>query len=198
MSVAASDDLEMHQLDVKTAYLEGAIQETVCTSSSLLCLSHREEQGVSSAKALYGLKQAPRAWHKLLHEELEKLGFQALAADPSFYIWESPSRQGVSACLMWMTCSLHQSFCMSCGLVKKSIMDRFEARDLGEPSMFLNTTIVRDRANRSIKIGYKRMVLDLLEEYGLSNAKPRSMPLSTGTQLSKAQGEELGHRSVSL
>jgi len=57
--------------------------------------------------------------------------------------------------------------------------------------MFLNNTITKDRSNRTIKIGYQRMVLDLLNEYGLSEAKPRSVPLSTGIHPSKLEGEEI-------
>jgi hypothetical protein len=58
LSMAAALDLEIHQLDVKTAFLHGSIEEElymkqppgyVCSDSSLVCKLN---------KALYGLKQA--------------------------------------------------------------------------------------------------------------------------------------------
>jgi len=77
----AHHDMELHQLDIKTAFLNGQLEEEVYVEqlpgyagggAGKVCRLHR---------ALYGLKQAPRAWHKRLSEELNSLGVTAASAD---------------------------------------------------------------------------------------------------------------------
>ena len=71
LSIAAAENLEIHQLDIKTAFLNGVLEEEVWTTQP----PGYEHSGTGMAchlhKSLYGLKQAPRAWHLRLKEELE-------------------------------------------------------------------------------------------------------------------------------
>jgi Reverse transcriptase (RNA-dependent DNA polymerase) len=72
---AAREDLEVHQLDIKTAFLNGDLEEEVYVTQ--LPGFHNGDDGLVYRlnKALYGLKQAPRAWHKTLSASLRKFGF---------------------------------------------------------------------------------------------------------------------------
>jgi hypothetical protein len=89
MAVVAARNLELHQVDIKTAFLYGELDETVFIEQPegysegaagmacrVACRLH---------KAIYGLKQAPRVWHATLHAFLSDLGYAASAADPGFY-----------------------------------------------------------------------------------------------------------------
>ena len=88
--MAASQGLEVHQLDIKTAFLNGIIEEEVwiqqppghSTGDNKACHLH---------KTLYVLKQAPRAWHAKMKAELEEMGFEASTADPALFIKRSDS-----------------------------------------------------------------------------------------------------------
>lgn len=80
LSEAATQDLELCHLDIKTAFLNGELEEEVWVqqppgyqegSSGAACRLH---------KALYGLKQAPRAW-----QELEGFGFSQSEADAGLF-----------------------------------------------------------------------------------------------------------------
>ncbi|GAX85913.1 hypothetical protein CEUSTIGMA_g13329.t1 [Chlamydomonas eustigma] len=81
LSLVATEDLELQQLDVKTAFLNGVLEEEIY----MVQPPGFEEGGKNVVckleKALYGLKQAPRAWHTKLRKELELLGFTASEAD---------------------------------------------------------------------------------------------------------------------
>ncbi|CCE30820.1 uncharacterized protein CPUR_04669 [Claviceps purpurea 20.1] len=79
-AIAAALDLELHQMDVKTAYLYGLINDLVYVEQpegledglGRVCLLNR---------ALYGLKQSPRIWYETLSAYLATLGFKPLTSD---------------------------------------------------------------------------------------------------------------------
>ena len=74
--------------------------------------------------------------------------------------------------------------------IKQRLMSIFDARDLGEATFFLGMTITRDRENRTIKLAQERLTTDLLNNYGMLEAKPLSTPLSPNIKLTK-EGEPL-------
>ena len=86
LALAASQDLEIHQLDIKTAFLNGELEEDVWIQQPPGYETGGNGMACHLHKSLYGLKQAPRAWHTKLKEELESLGFSPSAADPALFI----------------------------------------------------------------------------------------------------------------
>ena len=80
-------NFEAYQMDAKSAFLNGKLEEEVYIEQSggFLLL----ENGVyvyELKKALYGLKQAPRAWFLRLDKYLEKQGYKRGATDSNLYI----------------------------------------------------------------------------------------------------------------
>lgn len=64
ISLAASMGLKVHQMDVKTTFLNGTIDEEVYIEKPLgFEVKDKETHVCRFKKALYGLKQAPRAWY---------------------------------------------------------------------------------------------------------------------------------------
>jgi hypothetical protein len=73
-------------MDVKTAFLNGLIQEEVYIEQPLGFEVHGRDSHVCRLKkALYGLKQAPRAWYSRIDAYLQQLGFEKSEADPNLY-----------------------------------------------------------------------------------------------------------------
>ena len=81
LAVVAARGLHLHQLDVKTAFLNGDLEEVIYMKQP----PGYEEGGPRTVcrlrKAIYGLRQAPRAWHAKLNSTLEGMGFRASTAD---------------------------------------------------------------------------------------------------------------------
>jgi hypothetical protein len=82
----ASMGWSLHQMDVKTTFLNGAIEEEVYIEQPQGFEVHSRDTHVCRLKkSLYGLKQAPRAWYARIDSYLMRLGFSKSHADPNLY-----------------------------------------------------------------------------------------------------------------
>src|SRR5438552_4024639 len=64
-AIAAALDLEIHQMDVKTAFLYGNVDEEIYVEQPMV-FEDRTSRVCKLNKALYGLKQSPRIWYNTL------------------------------------------------------------------------------------------------------------------------------------
>ena len=86
ISLTASMGWSLHQMDVKTTFLNGVIEEEVYIEKPQGFEVHPKETHVCRLKkALYGLKQDPRAWYAHIDSYLKRLGFSKSHADPNLY-----------------------------------------------------------------------------------------------------------------
>ncbi|GKG08380.1 transposable element, partial [Tanacetum coccineum] len=67
LSLVAHHDLELEQLDVKTTFLHGDLEEEIYMSQPEgFAVQGKEDYVCKLQKSLYGLKQSPRQWYKRL------------------------------------------------------------------------------------------------------------------------------------
>ena len=77
---------KIHQMDVKTAFLNGVVEEEAYVEQPLGFETHDRESHVCILKkSLYGLKQAPRTWYSRIDNFLSSLGFTNIKADSNLY-----------------------------------------------------------------------------------------------------------------
>jgi hypothetical protein len=73
-------------MDVKTTFLNGAIEEEVYIEQPQGFEVHsRDTHMCRLNKYLYGLKQSPRAWYARMESYLTRLGFSKIHSDPNLY-----------------------------------------------------------------------------------------------------------------
>ncbi|GAQ93627.1 hypothetical protein KFL_017300010 [Klebsormidium nitens] len=75
--------------------------------------------------------------------------------------------------------------------VKAHLAEKFDVRNLGEATYFLEMELTRDREARTLKLTQKKLTGELVGRYGLADARARSVPLGTGDKLTKEGGGEL-------
>ena len=192
-AVVAARDLELHQVDIKTAFLYGELDEMVFIEQPegyaegdagmacrVACRLH---------KAIYGLKQAPRVWHATLHAFLTDLGYAASAADPGFYTSLIDDERVYI--LAYVDDLLISSASMEAiDYFKTKVFERFKARDLGEAELYLGIKIQRDRGSRVLMLSQGLMAEELVAKYGLTDGKTKTTPLTPATKLSN-EGDPL-------
>ena len=86
IALAAKMKWKLHQMDVKTTFLNGVIEEEVYIEQPQgFEVEDRKSHVCRLKKALYGLKQAPRAWYGHIDSFLTSLGFTKSKADSNIY-----------------------------------------------------------------------------------------------------------------
>ena len=179
LGMAATQDWEIDQLDVKTAFLNGELDEEIYMKPP----PGFEQDGRvwKLNRAIYGLKQAASAWHKKLQKALSGEHFRISDADPCLYIYGPPDDRvytivHVDDCLIFGKAPAVQK-------VKTIIASLFEVTDIGPATYFLGLQISREREMHMLCLGQRKYTEDVLSRFGMSTCKPRLSPLETNCQL---------------
>jgi len=142
-TVASSKGWKMSQMDVKSAFLNGPLEEEVyIVQPPRFEKEGRKHLVYRSRKALYGLKQAPRAWNKLIDAVLAKLGFVKCTVKFGVYVKRTSHGNTLTVCLyvddMIITGSMEEEIEEFKGRMKIE----FEMTDLGTLSYFFGLMFV--------------------------------------------------------
>ena len=87
LAMAASLDLEIEQMDVKTAFLHGDLEEDIYMEQlEGFQVQDKEDYVCKLKKSLYGLKQAPRQWYKKFESVMQQQGYQKLTFDHCVFV----------------------------------------------------------------------------------------------------------------
>nr|GEX64102.1 retrotransposon protein, putative, Ty1-copia subclass [Tanacetum cinerariifolium] len=87
LSIVALQDLELEQLDVKTTFLHGHLEEEIYVEKPEGFKVPRKEDHVCRLKkSLYGLKQSPRKWYKRFDSFMIGHGYDRCSYDECVYL----------------------------------------------------------------------------------------------------------------
>jgi hypothetical protein len=174
LCLAALHDFEIRQLDVKTAYLNGPLDEE---------LYMRAPEGFHFSspywrlhKGLYGLRQAGRQWYLTLHDAYSDLGFTRCGSDWSVYTRRSPSSFSMSATSVDDILLASDSKAES-DLTASQINSKFTITDCGDADWILGCRITRCRPKRLLMIDQEQFILSILRQYDLDRCNKATTPL---------------------
>jgi hypothetical protein len=91
MALVAHFDLELHQMDVKTAFLNGDLEEEVYMKQ-LEGFDDNTQKACKLNKSIYGLKQASCQWYIKFHKVITSFGFIENFVDQCIYLKVSGSK----------------------------------------------------------------------------------------------------------
>ena len=187
LTIGAAADMEIHQMDVQTAFLNSEVHEEIYMDHPEgFILSGKENLVCRLLKSLYGLKQAPREWYLKLSDFLQSQGYTPLFKDQCVFI-KTESTGYKSIISVYVDDLL--LFARDLGTIKrlKAMMSSaFKMTDLGEVKHILGWNITRDRAARTIFIDQEKYVSKVLDKFGFSDCRDTSrLPMGTGERLTK-------------
>ena len=163
MQIAAQYDLILHQMDVKSAYLNAPID-------CILYMEQAEGFQVNSEvklvyklnKSLYGLKQSGRNWNNMLHTYLLENNFVQNAVDHCIYTMKNENEMVII--LVWvddLIIAATNDELLS--KIKQMLNDKFHMKDLGTLSYFLGISF--EQGEGYVKMNQTKYLLKILEKF---------------------------------
>jgi transposase InsO family protein len=178
-SIAAQKQLDIQQIDVSTAFLNGVLEEEVFVK--LPAAFSTTTQVWRLKKALYGLKQAARVWNETLSKELIALGFNQSGADPCLFY------QGSGETTVYLLVHVDDAIIVGKSdlvqQVKGKVSAIFDIKDLGAASYSLSIEI--HRSGEGISLSQGLYVQKLMAQFGMAACNGEDTPMVPGAYLMK-------------
>ena len=91
-TISTLRNLEVHQMDVKTTFLNGDLDEEIYMQQPEgFSTPGQERKAYKLVKSLYRLKQAPKQWHMKFHNFMMSQGFKINECDKCVYVMDMSS-----------------------------------------------------------------------------------------------------------
>ena len=96
LAIVAYLDLELHQMDVKIAFLNGELEEEIYMEQLVGFIVKGQEQKVCKLhRSIYGLKQSPRQWYLRFHKAILTYDFKMIEDDHCVYVKRSNDKLAI-------------------------------------------------------------------------------------------------------
>ncbi|GJV64548.1 retrovirus-related pol polyprotein from transposon TNT 1-94 [Tanacetum coccineum] len=188
LALAAQRGWSIYQMDVKSAFLHGTLQENVYVQQPQgYVVKNSEHKVYKLQKALYGLKQAPRAWYSRIEAYFVNEGFIRSKYEHTLFI----KRQEGDKILF---VNIYVDDLLFTGNDEKMMEDfkismkaEFEMTDLGKMRYFLGIEVIQNSAG--IHISQRKYAVDMLSRFKMVECNAVVNPMVPGCRLRHDDGE---------
>ena len=196
VALAAIHGLEVHQMDVKTAFLNGDLEEEIYMKQPEgFVMPGNEDKVCKLVKSLYGLKQAPKQWHQKFDEIVLSHGFSLNQADKCVYSRFDDTGKCVIICLYVDDMLIFGTSKDHVVRTKEFLSSKFSMKDMGEAEVILGIRI--KRVNRGISITQSHYVEKVLQRFNYESCSPVSTPMDPNLKLMPNTGEAVSQLEYS-
>ncbi|GAB2289900.1 hypothetical protein Dimus_038074 [Dionaea muscipula] len=194
IALAAQFKWKLYQMDFKSAFLNGVLEEDVYVQQPQGYVKQGSENKVLKLhKALYGLKQAPRTWNITLDAFLQRLNFVRCPHEYALYVRKSNGNLLI-VCVYVDDLIITGSSVVLIEEFKSKLIHEFDMTDLGLLNYYLGIQVVQ--SSTGIFISQQSYIKKLLELYGMEHCKAVSTRMAVGTKLSRVGNGEFVDSSV--
>lgn len=165
LSLATKHKWQLHQLDVKSAFLNGDLKEEIY-------LVQREG---FVKKTLYGLKQTPRSWYEEIDSFFVQHGFRRSLNDPNMYTKFNKQRQIILISLYVDDMIITGNANNLIKEIKPQMSQVFEMKDLGNLHYCLGLEVWEDTGQPFLTQG--KYARSLLERFKMEQCRSAATPL---------------------
>lgn len=159
-------DLELEQLDVKTAFLHGNLEERILME---------QPQGFSKGnkvcflkRSLYGLKHSPREWNLRFDQFMKTQSYTRSHFDPCVYFKTCDDGSYVNLLLYVDDMIIAATDMKEIRRFKEILSKEFEMKDLGPAKRFLGMDIIMDMSKGVLLLSQETYIEKVLRNFGMS------------------------------
>lgn len=176
LMVASARRLIVQQFDVKTAFLNGSLDEEIYMRAPPG--SDNSEKVFKLNKSLYGLKQAARVWNQTLSKAMTSAGFTQSKHDECLYVYKS--HHDVCYTIVHVDDMIFASNSQNLiDTLTRSLNDSFELKNLGEVKHYLGIQVTRDHEN-NFSLDQSQYITKIAAAFQLEDSKGSVYPLDPG------------------
>nr|GEX50386.1 zinc finger, CCHC-type [Tanacetum cinerariifolium] len=188
IALAAVHNLVIHQMVVKTTFLNGDLDEEVYMKQPEgFVMPGNEHKVCKLVKLLYGLKQVPRQWHQKFDEAVLSSGFHLNQSDKCVYRNFDKSDKGVIICLYVDDMLIFVTDQNQVDKTKKFLSSRFSMKDMGEADVILGIKILNE--NKGIVITQSHYIEKILKKFNREDCSPVSTHMDPVEKLKPNTGK---------
>ncbi|WZZ37877.1 hypothetical protein YC2023_034136 [Brassica napus] len=183
LAFAAQRGWEVFQLDVKSAFLHGELNEEVFVEQPLgFEVRDAANKVYKLRKALYGLRQAPRAWYSRIEGYFMKEGFKKCYCEHTLFVKVKEGSILIVSLYVDDLIYTGNSYELL-NEFRESMKKEFAMTDLGKMKFFLGVEVVQDE--QGIFITQKKYAEDVLMKFEMSECNSVKNPMIPGQKLTK-------------
>ena len=190
LTICAQKGWNVHQMDIKSAYLNAPITEDIYTSQPKGFEEVGRENLVAKLnKGLYGLKQAGREWYAMLRDFLISIGFRRTHADHSVFVFE----WGSSIVIIPVYVNdelLARNDDRTLDSIQAQIGARFKASNLGTASWILGIRVRHNLTKGTLFIDQLQYIKTILECFNMTGCNTVLIPLEAKSYFMPATPED--------
>ena len=180
LAIAAYLDMEIHQMDVITAFLNAEIDAEMYMTVEI----DGKRLIVRLLKSIYGLKQSPRLWNRHIDAFLRTQGFLPSEFDVAFYVRTDPNGRLTGMLALYVDdFTICTRTIAEMTYLKAELEKHYKMEDMGEIAYSLALQVLRDRSQRTLTLGQKKYVIDINKRFNLLDARPALTPLDPNNPL---------------
>jgi hypothetical protein len=180
-------DLELEQLDVKTAFLHGDLDEEIYMEKPEgFVQNHSKKFVYKLKKSLYGLRQSPRQWYKKFDSFMVIQNDTRSEYDHCVYFKKLNNGIFIILVLYVDDMLLERKRIIEINRLKAHMARTLDMKYLGEVGHILGMEIFKDRRNGKIWLSQQKYVEKILLRFGMNDVKPVSVPLDSHFKFSSS------------
>ena len=181
IAIATLNDLEIHQMDVKTAFLNGELDEEIYMEQPEGFIVPSQEKKVCRlVKSLYGLKQAPKQWHKKFDKTMLSQGFRINECDKCVYI-KYTDKGYVIVCLYVDDMLILGNNDEIIKATKSWLTSKFDMKDMGVADVILGIKI--SKSQDGLALTQDHYVNKILEKFNKNDPNIGKTPIYVNLHL---------------
>ncbi|GKB05386.1 zinc finger, CCHC-type containing protein [Tanacetum coccineum] len=196
IAMTSIHNLIIHQMDVKTTFLNGDLDEEVYMNQPQgFIMPGNENKVCKLIKSLYGLKQAPKQWHQKFDEVVLSNGYLLNQADKCVYSKFDKTGKGVIICLYVDDMLIFGTDQVQVDLTKEFLSSRFSMKDMRETDVILGIRI-KHKSN-GIAISQSHYIEKVLKKFNYFDCTPVNTPMDTSEKLMPNIGQAVSQLEYS-